>query len=312
MIWDLIGIEEFEFNSFMESYKARSCSSAKYMKISDFQDDDKEAGIKIEKYLNAKLRLKFGDKLSGYSTEYGAFSGKSIFKQIDGHATYQYILKMDIKNFYDHLKFKLVEKEVKCLLEDNEKELIEPIYFLSGSLLRGLINSPLIAELYLLKLDNFIKGEMFKRFKKESRAHYSRYYDDMFISCDSKEILNTLMGSVSKKIESDGLMLNTKKSKIVSTKNTKVLGLNFNNGCISPPRRIKQLIYKDNALYDSMSEDDKNEVREKMSRAGTIKGYCHYIINNSTKPDRKYGLMVEYYGIEISRLHEKILRLLDT
>jgi hypothetical protein len=220
-------------------------------------------------------------------------------------------LKIDIKDFYESLSWSTVEASLPAAVKlDNElSSLIKDIYFHRGHLARGLINSSLIAEFFLCSIDNFIRRVIHGEGLAE-KSHYSRYYDDFFIAASDKSKLQSIMQVVNVKLDESGLKPNSDKTKIVSTNNTKILGLSLANGKIHPPRYLKQRLFEYEDRYNYYGESDAEDVRKKMSLCGTIKGTLHYILNNSSTHSSRYEHLLYHYDNELSRLHSLLQEIL--
>lgn len=307
MIHELIGVPKTAYDVFLEGVVEVYASNPKYVKLKKVNESVRLTSTKVEKYLNSLLREPLGNRLEGFKYRYGAFSGKSIFSQVEGHKDFEYILRLDIHHFFESLSWSVVEKELQHIqtIDQQHMDLIKHTYFFRGYLSRGLMNSPVLSELYLIKLDNWLNGVFTSIFKSPDSFHYSRYYDDIFMSANTASDLEQLRNSVEEYLKNDGLKLNQNKTKIVRTKNTKILGLTFSDGEIYPPKRIKQLMHEYMHEYDDLPENELDDVYDKLSMCGTIKGQIHYVLNNSTKPPARYVQRLKYFNNELSRLQEE-------
>ncbi len=102
-----------------------------------------------------------------------------------------FILKCDIKKFFDSIDQEILIKLIKNKIRDNDAVwLIEKIIesFPKGLPL-GNITSQLFANVYLGELDKFIKHELRERY-------YIRYCDDFIILSDSKRHLINLIPKI--------------------------------------------------------------------------------------------------------------------
>ena len=312
MIHDLIGIDKSKFDSLPSVISELYCNFGQLIKRKSLKDDsDKQLVRDIEKYLNSQLKTHLNDLASIKTHKVGAFAHRQIFDQISGHLTYTYVLKIDIKDFYENLTWYAVES---CLpttikLDKELSVLIKDLYFHRGYLARGLMNSSLIAEFFLCKIDNYIRGTIHTK-GLSGKSHYSRYYDDFFVSADRKDALESIMQIIVTKLDESGLTPNSDKTKIVRTNNTKILGLSLSNGQIYPQRYLKQQLYEYEDRYNYYGESSAEDVHKKMSICGTIKGTLHYILNNSSTYPSRYDNLLRHYNSELSRLHTLLQEML--
>lgn len=134
-------------------------------------------------------------------------------RYIREHGTDGYVLKIDIKKFFesiDHDKLKeLVHEKLKA--DKRTFELIDYIIDNSSDSNKGLnlgAEAPqILAIFYLYRLDNYIK--IVKGIK-----YYGRYMDDMFV-LGSKEKLKSLLEEVKLQLKDLKLEINEQKTQIV-------------------------------------------------------------------------------------------------
>lgn len=313
MIHDLIGIDKSKFDTLPDVTGELYDNSGHLVKRKALKDDSNKQLIRdVEKYLNSQLKIHLRDLASIKTHRVGAFAHRQIFDQISGHLTYTYVLKLDIKDFYESLSWPSIEASLPTAVKtDSEASvLIRDLYFHRGHLARGLINSSLIAEFLLCKIDNRVRGAIHTE-GLSGASHYSRYYDDFFISANSKDKLESIMQTIITALAELNLKPNPEKTKIVRTNNTKILGLSLSNGQIHPPRYLKQQLYEHEDKYNYYGESNAEDVYKKMSICGTIKGTLHYMLNNSSTHLSRYEHLLRYYNGELSRLHALLQEILE-
>ena len=313
MIHDLIGIDKSKFDSLPIVIEELYNNSGRLIKLKSLKTEGNKQLIgDIEKYLNSQLKTHLSDLASIKIHKIAAFAHRQIFDQISGHLSYTYVLKIDIKNFYESLTWHAAEPCLPAAVKSNKElnALIKDLYFHRGHLARGLMNSSLVAEFLLCKIDNHIRGVIHAQGLGDE-SHYSRYYDDFFISANSKDKLEPIMQTIAEKLVELGLKPNPDKTKMVRTNNTKILGLSLSNGQIHPPRYLKQQLYEHENRYNYYGESNAEDVYKKMSVCGTIKGTLHYIINNSSTHLGRYEYLLHHYNSELSRLHTLLQEMLE-
>lgn len=313
MIYDLIGIDKNKFDSLPDVIGELYDSSGRLIKRKSLKsDNDKQLTRDVEKYLNSQLKAHLNDLASVKTHKVGAFAHRQIFDQISGHLSYTYVLKIDIKDFYESLTWHAAEPCLPAAVKSDKElsVLIKDLYFHRGNLARGLMNSSLVAEFLLCKIDNHIRGAIHTQ-GLGNKSHYSRYYDDFFISANSKDKLELIMQTITAKLDELELKPNPDKTKIVRTNNTKILGLSLSNGQIHPPRYLKQQLYEHENRYSYYGESSAEDVFKKMSICGTIKGTLHYMLNNSSTHPGRYEYLLRHYNSELSRLHTLLQEMLE-
>ncbi|MFT3795736.1 MAG: reverse transcriptase domain-containing protein [Flavobacterium sp.] len=177
-----------------------------------------------------------------------------------------YLLKIDIKSFYDsinipRLKVKLYEeapKRIKQKLSEfspedltRYKNVIDYLINLSvattGNSENGLPQGPAyaryLAELYLNGLDDLIENHFIKDQKRE---FYHRFVDDIFIFVENKERGHVLSEKINEWLAVNGLKFNTSKTRLVNVKEYAASG-NFQK-------------FKNNAKYDINSVNKNKKV----------------------------------------------------
>lgn len=92
--------------------------------------------------------------------------------------------------------------------------------FIFDSPQQGLPTSPLIANLAFLDCDRLILEELELL---EPKSMYTRYADDLVISCNNKDNIGKIIRLVSKIVENFGFKLNKRKTKIQNIKNGRVV-----------------------------------------------------------------------------------------
>ena len=109
------------------------------------------------------------------------------------HSGKKWILKMDIKNFYDSVPTNEIQRIIKKVCRRlNRNENIFSYFALvtiNGKLPTGAPTSPHLANACFKGIDKEIK-----RFSEMYGVDYTRYFDDLTFSSYSKEILKIICG----------------------------------------------------------------------------------------------------------------------
>ncbi|MCF8219238.1 MAG: reverse transcriptase family protein [Bacteroidales bacterium] len=218
---------------------------------------------------------------------HGFVLGRGVFSNAKQHLANYYLLRTDIKNFFESINIDMVyEVFIDLGFIPEIAEVLSKITTLDNHLVQGLPTSPIIANLVLKNMDTELKSLC-----KKYNAVYTRYADDISISSNSdlpplKEIENIVNKSKFK--------LNTKKTKTFKRgQNQFVTGLSIcDNLYPRIPKKIKrkirqELYYIKKFGYEShickkfdFDEENYNEdfvSEEKRKLEYRIKGWVDYI-----------------------------------
>lgn len=157
----------------------------KIRSVTKYKDD--ENGIKLRE-LHESILNKLENIYSFSDISYAYRKGSSILDCVIPHKNNISFLKIDIKNFFNSIKYLELFSSSKHIL--NNLFIIDKDY---GSLLKacmydnklplGLITSPILSDIYLHKLDRNICNILSEYSKK---IIFTRYADDMIFSCEDE------------------------------------------------------------------------------------------------------------------------------
>lgn len=294
MLHDHLGIKKADLDSFLanvENSLAFYKGSWRHRSSHSYVDS---LSLITDKYFAAAIeRLVKND-----NPKTSILAEKSIFELLETHRIHKYVLVTDINKYFESITFSLVKP--RLLLWDETKDhvdVIEKLYFHDNGLRRGLTASPAISEIVGLKIDGIVRQNLSRN------QAYTRYYDDIIISADSRQDLLVLQATVSSKLENDlGLIVKKRKTKITTTNGTTVLGLVFYDGELTVPKYFKNRLRALEHQYGFMVEDTEEAVRSKMSACGSIYASHFRIIHNTSLDTSSYESAIAIYGAEFHRL----------
>lgn len=159
---------------------------------------------------------------------HGGVKGKSIITNAKIHCNQQYVMVLDIKDFFPSVKVRRIEKSLSenvKLSSQLLKWLVRIVTF-KYCLPQGAPTSPFIANLAVQKIDSRINSLC-----KGLNVNYSRYFDDITIS-GRDEVKNIFLSQKIQKIISDeGFRVSHKKTKLYHcSEKQRVTGLIVNDG----------------------------------------------------------------------------------
>ena len=158
------------------------------------------------------------------------------------HAGKKWILKMDIKDFYNSVPSYEIQKVITSVCDRIKKSDSTISYLtlvtINGKLPTGAPTSPHIANACFQQIDRKIMS-----LSSAFGVDYTRYVDDLTFSSYSKETLKIIEKKVTEILNSNGYRINSKKTKYISdNKQQNILGLVVNDYKIRLPKDFKRNI----------------------------------------------------------------------
>ena len=130
----------------------------------------------------------------------GAHKGKKTIEKWIKHggSSIKYVLKMDIRQFFDSIPHEILKAKLARKLRDTD--MLETLYYIIDATDRGLplgfYTSQWLANWYLQDFDHFVK-------EKLGVKKYIRYMDDMVIFDSSKKRLHEIRRYISEYLETE-------------------------------------------------------------------------------------------------------------
>lgn len=173
------------------------------------------------------------DKNCKYDCDHAFFSGKNCVTNAAQHLKNRYVLSLDIKDFFDNIKTKHLQKYLP--------EEISYFIFIEDRLPQGFPTSPYAANIAMIEFDSMLIDSMQSC---HSDVVYSRYADDLTFSFNDKDIQNFIISEVIKICHYYGFKINNKKIKFQDKDNGRAIitgvGVSYFN--VHPTRKtLKRL-----------------------------------------------------------------------
>lgn len=162
----------------------------------------------IQKVLANRFFNKFYDARK-FRCANGFVEGRSIKSNALPHVKHDYLLKLDIKDFFPSIKENLVFDRCfgDALYPESVKTLITKLVCLNGSLPQGAPTSPIVSNIVMSSFDSAIV-----EFCSENNLSYTRYADDLAVSSnklfDHKKVIQFVKNKL---FELNHMSLNMKK-----------------------------------------------------------------------------------------------------
>ena len=204
-------------------------------------------------------------RTSQYSYGFEKRNGSPLVRCAEMHKNSLYVLKLDLKDFYPSIKRERIFFEfVNIGYNDEVANLLTNVCVKNNELPQGGVTSAYLANLVCRKMDARIAGYCNKR-----NIVYTRYADDLTFSCDDRDLLKKIYGTIKKIVEDEGFVLNEKKTSFMTPKCQKrILGVTINDNLVKAPKEVKRLIRA--MLHYAVATGD-------YSMNDKIRGYIAYV-----------------------------------
>ena len=196
--------------------------------------------------------------VSGYSTAYE--NGCSVSKNALIHASNNFILHIDIKNFFESIKkinlYSLLDSS-ETKLDDIDKDFVYKIVMFKGGLTIGSVASPPIANRIMYFFDLSIVDKL----SQIGNYTYTRYADDIVIS-SKKYITHDVISIVDQELSIIGLKRNNEKTYFTSKKHKRQInGIVIDNNIAKISYGSKKLQELKKEIYNYVLHDAENQKR---------------------------------------------------
>jgi len=227
------------------------------------------------------------------------------------HSGKKWILKIDIKHFYDsvpsHEIQRVVSKVCRRINQNYNSFSYLSLVTINGKLPTGAPTSPHIANACFKEIDKEIKSA-----SSAFGVDYTRYVDDLTFSSYCKETLKIVEKEVTALLAFYGYKINPKKTKYISdNKQQNILGLVVNNYRVRLSKNFKRNIramLHSYAVYlcNSNIKDTKHlawDTKKEQQLSGYISYICHVdspfyvqLKRYAQKLEQKYLVIIPYFG----------------
>lgn len=172
-------------------------------------------------------------KISGCA--HGFVPKRSILTNAKLHLSNDYLLKLDLKDFFPSIPINYVISVFKSQgYSFKVSSYLAAICCYNEHLPQGAPTSPALSNIIAHHMDNRLK-----KLARKTGNKYTRYADDLAFS--GKKISFKLVSIVKNIIEDCGFQLNENKIRLYNDKSSKILtGISLSNGTLSLPRDYKR------------------------------------------------------------------------
>lgn len=279
---------------------------------------------RAQSLINLLLQIIF-ENHSHYSTN-GFLLGKDIRRNAVPHINKNYLLNIDIKNYFPSINF----RRVKVVLElapfnlRNEREtigfLIANLCTHGNSLPQGAPTSPILSNIVTQNLDRKLS-----KFSNENTIKYTRYADDLSFSSNWNIFKPTFIKEIEKIVNSENFSLNSKKTRVRSfMQRQEVTGLIVNTK-LNVKREYLQKVramlnnWEKGGLYFATSRFKAHQTKSKknldfkevllghLSFLKLIKGEDNQVIKRLLEKYNNLNNQIEYGYIDIENVEKKLI-----
>ena len=228
-------------------------------------------------------KIKENEKYYIHENIHGFVKGKNIFSNAKEHLNQKYILKVDIKDFFQSInKDQLVKVFEKFGFQEEGAKLFSNLCTYKGLLKEGFNTSPLLANLYCFELDK----ELIELSKKYE-LNFTRYSDDITFSSNKNNFPEILeIREILKKYHFD---LNDDKTRFLSYGQSQyVTGLSVSNiDYPRVPRKLKKRV-RQKLYYLNKFDKDHFLDSKKNKKLRNLYGHIVYILGIEKELGKKY------------------------
>ncbi|HEM7507398.1 TPA: RNA-directed DNA polymerase [Providencia rettgeri] len=255
--------------------------------------------IGLLKKIQKNIKDKILQNISLPNCIVGGVKGNSYLSECKEHTCQNIIISEDIKDFYPTISKLIIKDALQYYLNFSPEvsTILSELVTFNDGLVQGSSLSTDIANIIFLEKENFVFHEL-----SRLGCTYSRYIDDITISCDrelSNEDITRIKVLVYGMIRSKGLLVNKQKSHIMRSGDRKIVHNVKVNNAIKPLDKRKSALRMEVFIFEKKVQDSI-DILDILKTYKRIKGLINTL---SQQGDRKTN---EY----ICRLNNK-LKLID-
>lgn len=232
----------------------------------------------IEK--NILRHVLYGMHISSYAKAY--YKNVGIIENTKPHIHKQMILKLDIKDFFHHITFKMVKEKIfrEEYFPESISILLTVLCCYQGTIPQGAPTSPMISNIILKSFDETVGKWCQKR-----NIIYTRYCDDMTFS--GVFIKEDIIEFIKKELSVLGFQLNNKKIKLLFPNNRQIITGIVVNEKLNTARKYRKNIRKEIYYcrkYGIESHLNFNHIDiEKQEYLNSLKGKVLFVLHVDKK-----------------------------
>lgn len=190
----------------------------------------------------------------------GFVKDNSIVDNARPHLNKNYLLKMDIKDFFPSIKISRIMSIFRVLgYTKRISYYLASICCLDGQLPQGAATSPYLSNIIAKRLDYRLNG-----LAKKFNLTYTRYADDLTFSGEALPI--RIKNYIEAIVADEGFEINKTKTRLIGEKGQKIVtGISISSGKLTIPKKTKREVRKNihyvlkNGLLEHLSYIDSTD-----------------------------------------------------
>ena len=202
------------------------------------------------KRIQKDILLEMG-KVSPHNSAHGFVKNRSIATNASIHVGKEFVLNIDIKNFFPSVDAKMVSEVFKRHYGVEDTGDLLQVVMLNGGLPQGSPCSPYIANMALYQFD-----EELSDYFSSLNISYSRYADDITVSGSNFD--NSIIDYIYEKIESMGFLVSKDKTKLQKRSGRQVVTGLVVNDKVNIDRKTRRRIRAMYHNYDTLCERERD------------------------------------------------------
>ncbi|MDU7494267.1 MULTISPECIES: reverse transcriptase family protein [Providencia] len=256
--------------------------------------------IGLLKKIQKNIKDKILQNISLPNCIVGGVKGNSYLSECKEHTSQNIIISEDIKDFYPTISQPIIKDALQYYFNFGPEvsTILSELVTFNDGLVQGSSLSTDIANIIFLEKENFVFHEL-----SRLGCTYSRYIDDITISCDrelSNEDITRIKVLVYGMIRSKGLLVNKQKSHIMRSGDRKIVHNVKVNNAIKPLDKRKSALRMEVFIFEKKVQDSI-DILDILKTYKRIKGLINTLKQQGDKNTEKY----------ISSLSDK-LKLIDS
>lgn len=157
------------------------------------------------------------EELDVFHVQHGFTEGRSPLTNAKVHVGWAYTVSFDLSDFFDTVTLDHVRKAIGGNVNGISllAQCADAGCFQDGATRQGLPTSPALANMAASLMDrDIVERFCVRKGRFDPPAVYSRYADDLTLSCQTKATVDLLLQEIHKIVESHGFKINTAKTKV--------------------------------------------------------------------------------------------------
>lgn len=210
--------------------------------------------------------------LPSHGAAYAFCKGRNILQNAKNHVGNDYMIKLDLENFFDQITFgKVRELFVRVGYDKSTAFFLTSLCCLNEKIPQGASTSPMISNIVLNSLDYQLH-----RLCKENGINYSRYSDDMVFSSEIP-FSDDVVSGIEAIIFNAGYKINMSKSKYYGyEKNKIVTGLHVTKETVRIPRRKRKQIRAEVYFFETYGMQKQLELNYDIYKLERLLGKLNF------------------------------------